>query len=107
MFDLHCNNNDPWTWDYQWVYSCWKTNGLSIVPANNLVSNLGIGPDASNTIANRQVKEYPPITNPVNFPLKHPDLLRDTLFEKSYHLKRKSSFFRLAKNLLKFIFKTK
>ena len=43
MFDLHCKNDDPWTWDYQWTYACWKMNGLSIVPASNLVSNIGIG----------------------------------------------------------------
>jgi hypothetical protein len=29
------------TWDYQWYFSCIKSNGLSIIPKNNLVSNIG------------------------------------------------------------------
>ena len=59
MFDLHCNNNDPWTWDYQWVYSCWRVNALAIMPAGNLVSNIGIGPDASNTKSKTSIDMFP------------------------------------------------
>jgi len=29
------------TWDIQWVYSCVKNNGLSIIPKYNLISNIG------------------------------------------------------------------
>jgi hypothetical protein len=29
MFDIHCNNNDPWTWDYQWFYACWRNGRTS------------------------------------------------------------------------------
>jgi hypothetical protein len=36
------------TWDYQWLFSCWRHNGLSIQPSVNLVSNVGAGPDATN-----------------------------------------------------------
>ena len=35
------------TWDYQWVYACWRQGGLSIQPNENLVSNIGVGPDAT------------------------------------------------------------
>lgn len=31
------------TWDYPWVYSCFLQGGLSIVPALNLVTNIGFG----------------------------------------------------------------
>ena len=58
MFDLHCKNKDPWTWDYQWVYNCWKNNGLSINPSFNLVSNIGVGPNASNTKHKTQIELY-------------------------------------------------
>jgi len=34
------------TWDYQWLFACWCQNGLSILPNENLVSNIGMGPDA-------------------------------------------------------------
>jgi hypothetical protein len=35
------------TWDYQWLFACWCQNGLSIQPNENLVSNIGFGPDAT------------------------------------------------------------
>jgi hypothetical protein len=48
------------SWDYAWYYAC-MTNGLSIHPAMNLVSNIGYGPLASHThgesdLANRRVQ---------------------------------------------------
>lgn len=39
----------PDVWDYQWNCSCWAQNGLTIIPAKNLVSNIGVGPDATHT----------------------------------------------------------
>lgn len=36
------------TWDYQWLFTCWRQNGLSIQPNVNLVSNAGVGLDATN-----------------------------------------------------------
>jgi hypothetical protein len=36
------------TWDYQWLFTCWHQNGLSIQPNVNLVSNTGVGLDATN-----------------------------------------------------------
>ena len=68
MFDLHCENYDPWTWDSQWVYACWKMNGLSIMPSINLVSNIGIGPNASNTKSNKQRDAYPKVCGSLSFP---------------------------------------
>jgi len=35
------------TWDYPWMFACWCQNGLSILPNENLVSNIGTGPDAT------------------------------------------------------------
>lgn len=37
------------TWDYQWTFSIWNNQGLSIVPNVNLVSNIGFGEDATHT----------------------------------------------------------
>lgn len=37
------------TWDFQWFYTCWTQNGLSILPSVNLVSNLGFRADATHT----------------------------------------------------------
>ena len=49
IFDQHCMNEDPWAWSYAWVYACWANDALSIIPKVNLVSNIGFGPDATNT----------------------------------------------------------
>lgn len=37
------------TWDYQWLYTCWKYGGLCISPNVNLVTNIGFGKDATHT----------------------------------------------------------
>ena len=37
------------TWDFMWVFSVWKNNGLSIIPHRNLIKNIGFGPDATHT----------------------------------------------------------
>lgn len=35
------------TWDYQWIWTLWKSGGLNLVPRKNLVSNIGAGEGAS------------------------------------------------------------
>jgi hypothetical protein len=85
MFDLHCNNPDPWTWDYQWVYSCWKHNALSIIPRNNLVTNIGIGPEASNTKSKISIDMYPKVIQSIDQNLIHPQKTRNISFEKKYY----------------------
>ncbi len=39
------------TWDYAWTFACWERSGLSLVPAVNLVSNIGFGFQATHTHA--------------------------------------------------------
>jgi hypothetical protein len=44
IFDLM--HQDPRiidTWDYQWLFACWKNNGLIATPNQNLVTNIGFG----------------------------------------------------------------
>ncbi len=36
-------------WDYSWLYTCWVQRGVSILPSVNLVTNIGIGEDATHT----------------------------------------------------------
>ncbi len=38
------------TWDYQWMHTIWKNNGLSIRPGKNLIKNIGFRADATHTI---------------------------------------------------------
>ncbi len=35
------------TWDYQWIFTCWRKGGMSVLPNQNLVTNIGVGPDAT------------------------------------------------------------
>jgi hypothetical protein len=37
------------TWDYQWVFTIWKNNGLVIAPNFNLISNIGFDGLATHT----------------------------------------------------------
>jgi hypothetical protein len=48
IFDEVYNNKID-TWDYQWTASMWYNKGLCISPKNNLVKNIGFGPDATHT----------------------------------------------------------
>lgn len=59
------------TWDYQWIYSCWLNNGLTVAPRNNLIRNLGFSDQATHTAA------YDPIRSNLTlqeqkYPLRHP-----------------------------------
>ncbi|MEI6947303.1 hypothetical protein V9K67_08920 [Paraflavisolibacter sp. H34] len=48
------------TWDYQWVYSIWKNNGLCIAPNLNLISNIGFDQMATHTKKrNKDVSDLP------------------------------------------------
>jgi hypothetical protein len=63
------------TWDYQWVFACWKNNFLSVTPTQNMISNIGFGNDATHKqiirFANMKIEE-------MTFPLTHiEDVLRD------------------------------
>ncbi len=63
------------SWDYAWYYAC-MTNGLSIHPAANLISNIGYGPLASNTRGVSDLSNRP--AHPLEEPLRHPDwVVRD------------------------------
>ena len=46
-------------WDYQWLFALWCQNGLSVVPSENLVSNIGFGPDATHTRSDNLMARLP------------------------------------------------
>jgi hypothetical protein len=47
------------TWDYAWTASVWYNAGLTATPNVNLVTNIGIGPDATHTVK-KDDQEGPP-----------------------------------------------
>lgn len=80
-FDNTCSGNVD-TWDYQWIYTCWREHGLTILPSVNLVQNIGFGSDATHT-----QKKHPLFMNleaqQMTWPLQHP-----TQIEVSYESDR-------------------
>jgi len=72
IFDsVHASKID--TWDYQWTFSCWVQNGLSVLPKVNLVSNIGLGIESTHTHKDSPLANMPVL--PMEFPLKHPPFL--------------------------------
>ncbi|HEY4355748.1 MAG TPA: hypothetical protein VGN16_08385 [Acidobacteriaceae bacterium] len=70
IFDQMHAGTGPNTWDYQWVYTNFINNALSIVPKVNLIENIGFGPEATHT---KQVAHAPTVsTTSLQFPLLHP-----------------------------------
>ena len=58
------------TWDYQWVFANWVNGRLSVVPAVNLISNIGFGVNATHTTGVSELENLP--ITPIKFPLSHP-----------------------------------
>ncbi|MFB2895461.1 glycosyltransferase family 2 protein [Aerosakkonemataceae cyanobacterium BLCC-F50] len=75
-------------WDYQWTFTCWLQNGLSILPATSLVTNIGFGSDATHTQTN--FFDLDLSASEIDFPLRHPsymirDNYLDKLIERTYY----------------------
>ncbi|RTQ48952.1 nucleotide-diphospho-sugar transferase [Hymenobacter gummosus] len=74
---LHTAPTPPDIWDYQWHFAVAAHAGLCIVPAVNLVRNIGFGQDATHTLhAGDSFADVP--TAELRWPLQHPPtVLRD------------------------------
>jgi hypothetical protein len=59
------------TWDYQWVFTCFKNGWLSCIPKRNLVTNIGFGPNATHTTS-AESKLANVLTGELDFPLLNP-----------------------------------
>lgn len=73
------------TWDCQWTLSCWRHALLTVIPAVNLVANIGFGPGATHTpVPNRYAAMK---VEPMRFPLVHPSLMQPNAAADAYTLK--------------------
>ena len=79
------------TWDYQWMFTIWKNNGLSITPNFNLITNIGFGNHSSNTHeiddsrANIHSEEINNISHPVEIKLCSSDIkIKELYFSINY-----------------------
>jgi hypothetical protein len=69
-------------WDHQWTFACWAQSGLSIVPARNLISNLGCGAEATHTFDQSDARARLPLGK-MELPLRHPpNVLRHTQLDR-------------------------
>lgn len=89
-------NGDIDTWDNRWTLACWCHQRLTILPAVNLVSNIGFGLQATHTKSNHPAANLP--AKAMTFPLRHPITIQghaeadastaQLLFRRSGPLKR-------------------
>lgn len=71
------------TWDYQWVLTCWMNNGLTCLPRDNLVTNIGFGVSATHTHdAQGPFANMPACA--MEFPLVHPKIVSRDVDADSY-----------------------
>ena len=80
------------TWDHQLMFSCLLHEGLCILPAVNLVSNIGFGADATHTTGLNRLSALPTAEMP--FPLRHP--LRTTRDERCDRATEREQFYPLS-----------
>jgi hypothetical protein len=59
------------TWDFQWAYTVWTNNGMSIRPHVNLVKNIGFSADATHTVTANKLLQILK-SEEMDFPLQHP-----------------------------------
>lgn len=62
------------TWDFQWMYTLFHENGLSIIPQENMISNIGFGEDSTHTAEAESFKSNMAYGK-MQFPLTHPDTI--------------------------------
>lgn len=75
IFNSVYENPTGITWDYQWTFTCWMQGSLSIIPNVNLVSNVGVGADATHFNSNAKFSFINVPTEKMEFPLKHPPFM--------------------------------
>ncbi len=87
---LHGGNID--TWDYVWSLANYIHNGLTIIPRNNLVRNIGFDADATHT-KDQTAKYANLVSAKMDFPLNHPPyIMRSFRYENSYYPQTKGEY---------------
>ena len=74
-------------WDYQWEFARLINSGLTIMPVNNLVNNIGFGPDATHTLSDNTYFADAKI-KPLIFPLKHPPFIIKDVKSENRHFNK-------------------
>ncbi len=64
-------NGEINTWDYQWLYSIWRINGICITPNKNLITNIGFDENATHTMDQNHFLSKIPVSD--LGPIVHPE----------------------------------
>ena len=74
------------TWDYQWTFTCFLNNGLSIIPRRCLVENIGFSANATHTTTGRSPLAPSPRYSESSslLPLVHPSITRANITKDRY-----------------------
>lgn len=117
ILDLLKSQGKPDSWAYRWAYTCWSNSGLTILPNQNLVTNVGFGSSSTNTKSyNQKLSGLPAdITTTIQHPkfivrnMEADDYTSKTIFlpsESKQPLKQiKDKFGKESKNLRNFVFR--
>ena len=82
-FDLVCFKKVP-VWDHQWLFTPAMNSALAIIPNKNLIKNIGINKEGTNTTSKLDDELSLP-TEKIKFPLKHPPfIIRDRISDERY-----------------------
>ncbi len=72
--EIYGNTGAMDCWDYQWTYAKLINNSINIMPAKNLITNIGFGDESCHTSDKKNqfagLKKYE-----LNFPLRHPKFI--------------------------------
>ena len=74
------------TWDFRWTLTTLSRGWLSVLPYRNLVTNIGMGAEATNTQKKGRLLELP--AQPMPFPLVHPEVVRRDIRADAYSGRR-------------------
>lgn len=88
------------TWDYQWLLSCWKYGGITIIPNKNLIFNLGFGDQATHTTiypAHYKKIKHEDFLETIKHPIEIKINYKADIFEQKVRMGQES----LIKNLLR------
>ena len=95
----------PDSWAYRWAFTCFINGGLTILPNCNLITNVGVGPDATHTkkstIRSLQSNGLPIINHP-SFLLRDATADRYTFFH--HYADLRSRIYQILMNFLTNLF---
>jgi hypothetical protein len=87
-------NGEIDSWGYQWTYTCWLNEGISILPKKNMVKNIGFGHQATHTTGKDPYLSSLK-THDLVFPLKHPKRIKisrraDNVVSKRFYSRKRN-----------------